>query len=83
MKGREAGGGGAFPTGDGAGVGGGLVVAGVLSSPPPSLALVSDGAWGRKVAVSISRAAAVNEFHLERERWGGRIFAETQSSLQT
>lgn len=83
MKGREAGGGGAFPTGDGAGGGGGLVVAGVRSSPPPSLALVSDGAWGRKVAVSIGGAAAVNEFHLERERWGGRMFAETESSLQT
>lgn len=33
MKGREAGGGGAFSTGDAAGVGGGLVVAGDRSGP--------------------------------------------------
>lgn len=38
---------------------------GVESRPPPSLALVSDGAWGRNVAVSVARVVAVNEFHLE------------------
>lgn len=37
---------------------------GVRSRPPPSLALVSDGTWGRKVVVSVGWVAA-NEFHLE------------------
>lgn len=55
---------------------------GVRSRPPPSLALLSDGTWGGKVAVSVGWVAAVNEFHLE-GGGGGRIFAETQSSLQT
>lgn len=90
VKGREAGGGGAFSTGDAARVGGGLVVvgdragpAGRALSPPPPLALLSGGARGGKAAASVGWLAAGNEFHLEGGAEGGRVFAETRSSLQT
>lgn len=89
MKGREAGGGGAFSSGDGAGVGGGLVAAGDPAGPagrplsPAALTCPSlGGGVGRKVAVSAGRVAAVNEFHLDAGEGVG-AYSRRQSSLQT
>lgn len=51
--------------------------------PPPSLALLSDGTFGGKVAVSVGSVAAVNEFHLEGRVGVGAYSRKHSLRLQT
>lgn len=88
VKGREAGGWGAFSTGDGAGGDGGLVASGDRSAPPPrapALARRPHLPWSRRVRGGGRwRCMLAGWLLLTSSTWKGeKGFAETQFSLQT